>query len=258
MSRRFLFLFLVFACACGTGVVNRTADVSAYAARASWQWETTSHFLIRGRARLMGENQVFSGPVILWASKDMSAVRADFCGPDGSPQVSLLLDSAGCLIYQPQQSTAFYVSGGIPVGGGCFDVNSVISLIRTGYPGIPVLWEIVDSSDTTVSSENRWLFVSSGLDTAVVSLNRADLFPSLSAGDVFLEVTAASWHDQFNAWPMEWNLSSQAVNAVIRIRSYDTDTEPDDSVWSLVVPVPIDTLWNQTGSWIPAISLPVR
>jgi hypothetical protein len=257
MFRFFSFLPVLLALGCGTGVIDRTGDVSTYAARASWQWETTDHFLLRGRARLEGGNQVFSGPLMLWASKEVSSVRADFCGPDGSPLISLLLDSAGCLVYQPGEAAAFYVLGGIPAGDAYLDVNAVISLIRTGYPGIPVQWEIAESCDTT-SSDNSWYFTSSFQDTAVVSLKQASLFPFLKAGDFSLEVTATSWHDQFNAWPMEWRLGSPSVNAVIRLRSYDTETEPAGSVWNLMVPVPIDTVWIEGGPWLPAFELPVR
>ncbi len=258
MLRCSIFFLLLLLVACGPGVVNRTSEISSYAARASWGWESTDFFLVRGRARLEGENQVFSGPFLLWASKDVPAVRADFCGPDGSPLLSLLLDSVGCLIYRPEEAQAIYVMGGMPAGSGYLDVNAVISLIRTGFPAIPVQWEMVASCDTSSREENRWIFVSSTSDTAVVSLRHSRLFPLFDIGDFSLEATAASWHDEFNARPMEWRLCSPSVNAIIRIRSYDTETEPQSNVWSMVVPVPVDTVGTDGGPWRSAFDFPIR
>ena len=256
-ARSILFLLLATV-ACSPGVVNRSSEVSSYAGRASWQWESADHFLIRGRARLAGENQVFSGPFLLWASKDLHAVRADFCGPDGSPLISLLLDSAGCLIYQPEEAYAFYVMGGMPAGSGYLNVNAVISLIRTGFPGVPVPWEMVASCDTLSQEDNLWLFTSTSADTAVVALKHSKLFPSFDTGEFSLEVTATSWHDEFNAWPLEWSLASSSVNAIIRLRSFDTESEPPATVWNLFVPVPIDTVTTEGGSWSSAFDLPIR
>ena len=258
MRRFFILSSLLLAVSCGSLIVNRADQVTSYAARASWQWETAKHFLIRGRARLEGENQVFSGPFMLWASREVPAVRADFCGPDGSPLISIFLDPDGCLIYKPEEADAFYVIGGMPAGSGYLEVNAVISLLRTGFPSVPVQWKIVESCDTTASEENRWLFLSSAPDTAVVSLKPSHLFPLLNAGDFSLEATASSWHDEFNAWPMEWRLGSNTVNAIIRIRSYDTGREPAEAVWNMVVPVPVDTVYTEGGPWRYAFDFPVR
>ena len=244
--------------ACGPEVVDLSSEVSSYAGRASWQWESVEHFLLRGRARLQGENQLFSGPFLLWASKEAQAVRADFCGPDGSPVISLLLDSAGCLIYQPEEASAVYVAGGLPAGSGYLDVYAVISLLRTGFPEIPVQWEMVVSADTSSQGEIRWVYTSLTVDTAVVTLKNSRLFPMLDTGSLSLEVTATSWHDQFNAWPLEWTLGSSTVNAIIRLRSYDTETEPPGTVWNLVVPVPIDTVFTEGGRWRSAFEFPIR
>lgn len=260
MHRYFVLFLLIVSVACGPGFVSRSAEISSYAARASWQWESAEHFLVRGRARLEGENQVFSGPFILRASKNMLAVRADFCGPDGSPLISIFLDTSGCLVYHPEEARAYYFRGGMPAGNGLLDVYAVISLIRTGFPAVPVQWEMVASCDTTLQDENRWYFVSSSSesDSAFVSLGQNDIFPLFDTGDFSLEVTASSWHDEFNAWPMEWMLRSPAVNAVIRIRSYDIQEEPQVSVWNLVVPVPVDTVLTGSGFWNFAFDLPIR
>ncbi len=254
----FLFLLLLIGAGCGTALFNRSAEVSSYAARAAWQWQGTNHFLVRGRARLSGENQVFSGPFLLWASKELSAVRADFCGPDGSPLVSLLQDSTGCLVYYPKEEQAFHFTAGLPAGAGYLNVNAVISLIRTGFPAVPVQWDMVASCDTSTAEENRWVFVTSSSDTAVVSLEHSRSFPELHTDDLILQISASSWHDQFNAWPMEWQMESSSLNTIIRIRSYDTSADPPDGIWSMTVPVPIDTIYGDGGSWTSAFDLPIR
>jgi hypothetical protein len=224
-----------------------------------WQWENTGSFLLRGRARLAGENQVFSGPFVLWVSRSVPAVRGDFSGPDGSPLVSFMVDSAGCLVYLPEKAEAYYFSGGMPAGRGCLDVYAVISLIRTGFPNTPVPWKMVASCDTSFREQAKWFFVtSSGSDTAVVSLEESRLFPSFRSEGFSLEVTSTSWHDEFHAWPMEWRLTSAGADALVRIRSYDTGREPDSSVWNMVVPVPVDTLVEQCNLWSSSYPFPVR
>ena len=249
---------MILAASCGPVLVNRSAGVSSYAARASWQWENTDHFLLRGRARLAGENQVFSGPFILWASKDIPAVRGDFSGPDGSPLVSFLLDSAGCLVYQPEQAEAYYFPGGMPAGSGFLDVYAVISLIRTGFPDAPVQWKIVASCDTSFAEQGRWLFVTSSSDTAIVSLEESRLFPTFKSEDLLLEVTSTSWHDEFHAWPMEWSLNSPSVSVLMRIRSFDTQREPAGSVWRMNIPVAVDTVVITSGQWNNSFVFPIR
>ncbi len=259
MRSGFAFFLFLLSTACVHGIVSRSDDVSSYAARAAWQWENTDHFLLRGRARLEGRNQVFSGPLLIWASRSIPAVRADFCGPDGSPLMSLLLDSSGCLLYYPEEATALFFTGGMPAGSGLLDVYAVISLMRTGFPAVPVQWEMFASSDTISQEENRWYFLSpAGSDTAFVSLEHSEIFPLFDAGDFSLEVTASSWHDEFNAWPMEWRLRSSSVNAVVRIRSYDVQREPQSSVWNMVVPVPVDTVRTDYGFWESSFALPIR
>jgi len=250
---------MILAVSCGTGLVNRSAEVSSYAARASWQWENVDHFLLRGRARLEGENKVFSGSFLLWASKSIPAVRGDFCGPDGSPLISFLLDSAGCLVYQPEQAEAHYFSRGMPAGSGFLDVYAVISLIRTGFPAVPVQWRMVASCDTSSAEQGRWIFVTpSGSDTAIVALEESRLFPGFQSEDFMLEVTSTSWHDEFHAWPMEWKLNSPSVGVLMRIRSYDTQSEPTGSVWRMTIPVPVDTVVSSDEMWQNSFDFPIR
>ncbi len=254
----FIAVLLIFGFACETVTVSSRDKTSAYGARAAWQWQSLNHFLLRGRARLQGENQVFSGPFLVWVSKEEPAVRADFCGPDGSPIISLLVDESGCLIYHPDLEQASFFAGGIPAGAGYLDVYALISLLRTGYPAIPVQWEIVTSSDTCSTNSVRWLFMASSTDSAVVTLDNSDFFPKFSTEDFTLSVSATSWHEAFRAWPMEWVLNSPSIDAIIRIRSYDIDTYPHESVWNINVPVPVDTITFDQTFWQPSFPLPIR
>ncbi len=238
--------------------VNSSEDLSSYAARASWQWQSTDHFFIRGRARLEGKNQLFSGPFLLLASKESAFVRADFYGPDGSVLLSFLLDSTGCLIYQPREVQAYYFTGGIPFGHGLLGVNAVISLIRTGFPIVPESWKIVASADTSSTREIRWAFFADESDSAFTVLQNTELFPSFVTDSFSVSVSSTSWHDAFNAWPMEWSLRSPSINAILRYRSIDTDTEPDESVQYLQIPIAIDTIPSSFCFWTPTFHFPIR
>ncbi len=200
---------------------------------------------------------MFSGPFIIWASRSEGAVRADFCGPDGSPLVSFLGDPSGALFYYPDRSEAFFSPGGIPLDTGYLTVNALISLIRTGFPAEPVHWELTETCDTLGTSLS-WRFTSDGTDSLSVVLHGGSLFPVVSTGDTRLEATATSWHDQFNAWPLEWLLSSPSLQVVLRIRSIDTDTPPVQGAWELTVPVPVDTILPPPGEWTLAVALPIR
>lgn len=184
-------------------------------------------------------------------------MRADFCGPDGSPLVSFLGDSAGSVFYYPDRSEAFFFPGGIPLETGFFTVNALISLIRTGFPAVPVHWELTESCDTLGTSLS-WYFKSTGMDSLSVVLHRGSLFPVVSTGDTRLEATATSWHDEFNAWPLEWLLTSPSLRVILKIRSIDTDTSPPESAWNLTVPVPVDTVSLLHGQWTLAEALPIR
>lgn len=184
-------------------------------------------------------------------------MRADFCGPDGSPLVSFLGDSSGALFYYPDRSEAFFFPGGIPLETGFVTVNALISLIRTGFPAVPVHWALTETCDT-LGTSLAWHLTSTGTDTLTVVLEGGKLFPVVTAGDTRLEATATSWHDEFNAWPLEWLLTSPSLQVILRIRSIDTDTSPPEIAWTLTVPVPVDTVSLIHGQWSIAEVLPVR
>jgi len=195
---------------------------------------------------------------MLLASKDRQTVRADFCGPDGSPVVSILTDPSGFLLYSPDDLSAVFVPGGIPAGDGLIGVNSFISLIRTGFPVVPEQWDMSHCCDTTGPQGIRWTFISSGESALEVMLEDGQLFPSLRTDGTELRITASSWHDTFNAWPLEWALTSPSMSIILRIRTISTEMDPPEEAWKLIVPVPIDTLLLTAVEWTYSNPAPVR
>lgn len=222
--------------------------ISDYSAAAAWKWQNTDTFVLRGRARLQGENQVFSGPFILLGSRTSSRLRADFCGPDGSPLLSISGDSTGFIFYYPDEGSAYFSPGGLPVNNGVIPVNAVVSLLRTGFPAEPVPWQMSETGSTAEGGSVNWTFTAGVSDSLLVTLAPGELFPRLESGGTALEVTAASWHDAFNAWPMEWSISSPSISVVARLRTFE-ECLPQSSQWELEVPVRTDTLREIAGRW---------
>ncbi len=251
-----VFCIVLLQSSCGNVTVNPGVLVSDFSSSAAWKWQNTDTFILRGRARLQGENQVFSGPFILVASRTIGKLRADFCGPDGSPLLSLSGDSTGFMIYYPDQATAFFSPGGLPVNNGLVPVNAVIALIRTGFPLVPVPFEMAETYYANDEGDVVW-DLSSGTGSMEVTLKQGDLFPVLESGDTRMEVSASSWHDSFNAWPMEWLISSPSFGVVAKLRSID-EMEAGDQRWEMILPVIPDTLNEPMNHWDYARPLPVR
>ena len=232
---------------------------SEFAASAAWKWQNTRCFILRGRARIQGRNQVFSGPFILLASVSPPVIRGDFCGPDGSPTVSIRGDSTGFTVYHPGESQAVFYQEGLPVNDGLLDVNAVISLLRTGYPDIPVHWVMADAFDPGENGSLSWTFASpTSSEPMTVNLEPGDLFPSTAAGPTTLSVTASSWHDAFRAWPLEWLLDSPELGLVVRVRSIEEEENLEPERWMITVPVPVDTVSALWERWSVAGDIPIR
>lgn len=246
---------LIFA-GCSTVSSGGFQAVSRYAAEASWKWQGTESFLLRGRARLHGLNQVFSGPVFIRASVPLGILRADFCGPGGGPLLSVRADSNGTLIYLPEEGDAWYHAEGTPFGSGSLGVNALLSMVRTGYPAVPEHRVLTETCDT-LATHPSWAFTNFMEDSMLVVLD-GDIFPSVFTGETVVRVTASSWHDRFNAWPLEWHLISGDMDIRVRLNSIDVSPEQSSSVWELSVPVPIDTLRSSGGPWFEAVSPQIR
>ncbi len=202
---------------------------------------------------------MFSGPFIFLASVSPPVIRGDFCGPDGSPTVSIRGDSTGFTVYYPGESQAVFYQTGLPVNDGLLDVNAVISLLRTGFPGIPVHWVMADTFLPGENGSLHWTFSSSSSsEPMTVSLEPGDLFPSISTGATTLSVTASSWHDAFRAWPLEWLLDSPELGLVIRVRSIEEESALEPERWMMTVPVPVDTVPALWEHWTVTGDIPIR
>ncbi len=199
---------------------------------------------------------MFSGPFIVRASRTLQLIRADFCGPDGSPLLSILVDSLGSTVYAPDEGSALRISGGIPFGNALLGVNATISLMRTGFPWVPVQQEMMNS--LFGSEKNLWLFESGQGDSMTVVLHGDALLPSIESEGISLVPVAASWHDRFRLWPLEWELVSENISLIMRIRSIDEVETCSEGSFQLIVPVPVDTLDIQMPSWRYSSPSPVR
>lgn len=152
----------------------------------------------------------------------------------------------------------FYQEG-LPVNDGLLDVNAVISLLRTGYPDIPIHWVMADAFDPGENGSLSWTFSSpTSSEPMTVNLEPGDLFPSTAAGPTTLSVTASSWHDEFRAWPLEWLLDSPELGLVVRVRSIEEEENLEPERWMITVPVPVDTVSALWERWSVAGDIPIR
>ncbi len=159
------------------------------------------------------------------------------------------MDSTGTTFYDPGRGEAYFTPGGIPFGNGLISVNALISMIRTGFPAVPVQWEMVDAAEPDVNQCPMWVFISSATDTLIFALSESALYPVTSTAGTTVSVSAFSWHDEFKLWPMEWEYSSSSLSAVLKIRSIDEVSEHPSGGFDLVVPVPVDTLQEILSAW---------
>lgn len=222
-----------------------------YAARASFCWENLDHFQLRGRGRAVGESLVAEGPFVLWGTRFPPRLRGDMYGPDGRPVFSFYSDSLGFLAYFPGEATAVYHPGGLPAGKGSLPSESLLALLRTGFPAVPEHWIMAE-----LYRDGTWLFRASA-DTAVLEYG-GGLFPSvLRMGDMEAFVTRSSWHDEYRAWPTGWRVVTQSGTTEFTVSSIDVSTEPWDEIWQLRTQIPVDTL-PAGPPWRIAPDPPVR
>ncbi len=207
-----------------------------YMARAAFCWENLNHFQIRGRAKAVGKGLVAEGPMVIWGSRFPPRLRGDVYGPDGRPLASFFCDSTGFLCYYPGERSAFFHTAGLRAGNGCLPVISLLALLRTGFP-VPPEPRVLDETVT----EGGWLFTAAG-DTAGLVFE-GGLFPSrLTMGLSSATVTQASAHDEYRAWPSGWLIVTPYGTTEFTITAIDENTPPWDALWSLRVPVSVDTL----------------
>jgi len=251
-----LVLLLLTSCRPTLTAEELRSSASLYAARMAFARENLGVFQMRGRASVRDSNLLANGPFVLWGSMPDSLVRGDFYGPDGRPVLSIRIDPSGALVYSPPDETALFCPGGIPVGGGMLPSTDVLHLIRTGFPLQLEQWQVADGAVVSGSSV-EWRFSAAGCsDTLLVTLGPGDLFPGMIEWDGgSAEITGSTWHDEFNAWPESWVLTVDGSGTGIEVTRLSSPAEPWEELWTLHVPVPVDTL-EVLPPWEPAWDIP--
>lgn len=246
---------------CGTPRITEEALLTqsqVYASRASFAWENLGTFQLRGRARLDGTTLVARGPFVLWGDPDRVLVRGDFYGPDGKPVVSIRGDRSGMLIYLPQEEYASFMGEGLHNGGGAIPTEDLLFLLRTGFPLWMESWQI---SDLAEFEDGRilWRFMAGPDGNEMhLKMDRGNLFPSecrWDSGAFF--IGGASPHDEYRAWPWRWNTVMGDNSVELELTEINMTSVPGEGIWSLFVPVPVDTL-DPIPLWEPADPLMTR
>lgn len=257
----FLFLIVFILPSCGLRTVTRDSlrsQSEIYASRISFGWGNLDCFQLRGNVRLQGNNLVARGPFVLWGSTLDNLLRGDFYGPDGKPVLSMNGDSTGILIYTPQDNYAVFMPGGLQTGSGTISTRDLIYLIRTGFPLLLESWMIADGA--LIGNDTiEWSFtVPDSAGYMHLSMNSGDLFPSICSWDSGkFEITAASPHDEYRAWPWKWILSINSNSVSIELTDINPSAVPWAGIWEMIVPIPVDTL-DASTSWQPAWNIPQR
>ncbi len=241
ISSGVLFMLLLLSC----GAVTQESllrQSELYASRITFGWQNLDCFMLRGIARLQGSNLVAHGPFVLWGDTEKCLLRGDFYGPDGKPVVSLRGDSAGMLIYMPQEEFASFSPLGLPAGGGTISTIDLIHLLRTGYPLLMEAWEI--TGNASISGERiQWAFCASdSLDRMVLSMEDGNIFPSecvWNSGE--FTINASSPHDEYNAWPWSWTTRINGTAVELELTEINTSAVPWEGIWEMTVPIPVDT-----------------
>lgn len=237
-DRRFglLIAFLPVLAGCAVRNGDSIEPETRYWARAAFCWENLNHFQLRGRGRAVGESLVAEGPFVLWGTRFPPRLRGDMYGPDGRPVLSFFCDSLGFLGYFPGEEKAFFHPMGLRAGSGSLPVQSLLSMLRTGFPVPPEHWVLAE-----LYQDGRWLLQAAG-DTAALEYG-GGLFPSrFIAGDIEALITRSSWHDEYQAWPGGWKIVTPYGTTEFTLSAIDVNTEPWEEIWLLRTPVPVDTM----------------
>jgi len=228
-----------------------------YAVRTAFGWEQLDVFQLRGNCRLDDRSLVARGRFVLWGSRRDSLLRGDFYGPDGRPVVSMMADSSGMTLYLPGEESAIFMPLGLATGTATLTTRNLIHLIRTGFPLDLEPWELSDGASYSGGLIKWELFAGTG-DTLTVTLESDRLFPSSSEwSEGALLVTGSSPHDEYSAWPWNWSTVINGSTLELELTQVDTDAVPWAGIWSMAVPVPIDTLLS-TPVWQPCWEIPLH
>lgn len=197
------------------------------------------------------------GPFVLWGDPRENLIRGDFYGPDGKPVVSVRGDSTGLLVYLPQEEQASFTPSGLRAGNGTIPTRDMLFLIRTGFPLVMQQWQIIDLADTD-DGTILWEFTAGDDHVMVLTMDSGSLFPDrcLWDGGEFT-ITASSPHDEYRAWPWNWGIRIGDDLVTLELTDISNTPVPSEGIWSMVVPVPIDSL-EEASFWQPSDTLPQR
>jgi len=246
---------------CGHAAVTETemlAQAELFGTRASFMWQNTDVFQIRGNCRLEDASLVARGPFVLWGSAPDTLLRGDFYGPDGGPVVSLRADPTGMTLYFPEEGSALFTPIGLRTGDAVLPTIDLIHMLRTGFPMLLEPWMI---SDGAIASEGsvHWNFTSIDESTLMtLTLQNGSLFPSVcfwSGGE--LRITAASSHDEYNAWPWKWETEIDGSTVELELTHVNAEAVPWEGIWNLTIPLPVDTI-AAAAPWTPVWHIEVR
>ncbi|MBD3278189.1 MAG: hypothetical protein GF388_07815 [Candidatus Aegiribacteria sp.] len=190
-----------------------------------------------------GESLVARGPFVIWGDAEAVLIRGDFYGPDGKPAVSLNGDSSGITVYLPGEETAFFFPRGIRAGGGTLSTEDLVFLLRTGYPVMSPSWGITDNV-SAAAGMLTWSFITDdSVHSMALRMKPDHLFPEECLWhDGGFAINGASAHDEYRSWPWNWSVQFNETEVSIELTELDTEAEPWESIWSMNVPVPVDTV----------------
>ena len=246
---------------CGRGTVSETEmlrQAELFGSRSAFLWQNTTVFQMRGSCRLEDAGLVARGPFVLWGSAVDTLLRGDFYGPDGGPVVSLMADRYGMTVYLPEEEYALFTPAGLSAGAAVLPTIDLIHMLRTGFPMVLEPWMISEGA-VPDGGMVSWSFTAPGaVEDMILTLEHGSLFPSTcSWSDGELRITAASPHDEYSAWPWKWETDIAGKTVELELTQVNTDVVPWEGIWSLTVPVAIDTA-TSAPTWGPAWQIDVR
>lgn len=162
------------------------------------------------------------------------------------------------LVYLPKEEYASFMREGLDNGAGVIPTEDLIFLLRTGFPLRMESWQISDLAEFE-NDRILWRFMAGSDDNVMnLKMDKGNLFPgecSWDSGAFF--ITTASPHDEYRAWPWRWTIFIGDNAVELELTEINTTSVPGEGIWSLFIPVPVDTL-DEMPPWEPADTLMTR
>jgi hypothetical protein len=96
-------------------------------------------------------------------------------------------------------------------------------------------------------------------ETLLVTMPHPSLFPeAITWPTGRIEIYMSTPGDEYEAWPAGWRLVMDDLEVEVEITNVNSPAEDWPELWSLVVPVSVDTLLPTRPEWRPAWSIPQR